>query len=141
MEIKLLKLLAIGHIAGGIGLWLLYFIEPLHIPLLQLVYDNQPEKLSNTQQLAFWLCILGPTIASWGLLFLALVHQYFITPTVFLWRCMMAAVLLWAPLDSTLCLLNDIYSGAIGNSVITIIFVLLLFRIRVSIWQSGVTPC
>lgn len=130
MEMTLLRLLAIAHIAGGVALWLLYFIEPLHAPLLQLVYASQPDKLANTPQLAFWISILGPTIASWGLLFLALVHQYVITPTLFLWRCMVAAILLWAPLDSTLCLLNGIVAGAIGNAVMTVVLLSLLWRIR-----------
>lgn len=130
MEPKLLKLIASGHIIGGLVLWLLYFIEPLHNPLLQAVYAGQPEKLANTSQLAFWLCILGPTIASWGVLFLALVHQYFITPTAFLWRCLVAAVLLWAPLDSTLCLLNGIVAGAVGNAAVTAVLLTLLWRCR-----------
>lgn len=130
MEQKLLKLIALGHLAGGLALWLLYFITPLQAPLLQLVYAHQPDKLANLPQLAFWLCILGPTIASWGLLFLALVHQYGITPTVFLWRCMVAAVLVWAPLDSTLCLLNGIVAGAAGNAAVTLVFLILLWRIR-----------
>lgn len=130
MEMTLLRLLAIGHIAGGVALWLLYFIEPLHTPLLQLVYANQPDKLVNIPQLAFWLCILGPTIASWGLLFLALVHQYTITPSTFLWRCMVGAVLLWAPLDSTLCLLNGIVAGAVGNAAVTAVLLSLLWRCR-----------
>jgi len=130
MEQKLLKLIAIAHIIGGIGLWLLYFATPLHTPLLQLIYSNQPEKLVNIPQLAFWLCILGPTIASWGLLFLALNHQYHITPTIFLWRCMAGAVLLWAPLDSTLCLLNGIVAGAAGNAAVTLALFILLWRCR-----------
>ncbi len=130
MEQRLLKLLAIGHIAAGLLLCLLYFVTPIHAPLLQAVYIAQPTALSNESQLVFWLCILGPTIASWGILFFALVHQYFLTPSIFLWRCMVAAILIWAPLDSLLCTLNGIYAGAIGNVAVTIIFLVLLFRIR-----------
>ena len=130
MEQRLLKLLAIGHIAAGLLLCLLYFVTPIHTPLLQAVYIAQPTALSNESQLIFWLCILGPTIASWGVLFFALAHQYFLTPTVFLWRCMVAAILIWAPLDSLLCTLNGIYAGAVGNLAVTIVFLVLLFRIK-----------
>lgn len=130
MEQRLLKLLAIGHIMAGLLLCLLYFITPIHLPLLQTIYIAQPDAVDNPIQLVFWLSILGPTIASWGILFFALAHQYFLTPTLFLWRCMMAAILIWAPLDSLLCILNNIYAGAIGNITVTIIFLALLFRIR-----------
>ena len=130
VEKRLLTFLAVGHIAAGLLLCALYFVNPLHIPLLQAVYIAQPTALSNESQLVFWLCILGPTIASWGVLFFALVHQYFLTPTLFLWRCMVAAILIWAPLDSLLCTLNGIYAGAMGNLAVTIIFLILLFRIK-----------
>jgi energy-converting hydrogenase Eha subunit B len=131
LPLRLLKLIAIAHIVAGIALCLLYFIEPLHSPMLEAVYVGQQDRLANSGQLAFWLCILGPTIASWGVLFLALVHQYFLTPTRFLWNCMLAAILVWAPLDSLLCTLNGIYAGAIGNIAVTIVFLVLLFHIRV----------
>ncbi|HSC76729.1 MAG TPA: hypothetical protein VLB90_10895, partial [Pseudomonadales bacterium] len=84
-------------------------------------------------QLIFWLCILGPTIASWGILFFALIHQYSLTSTPFLWNCLLAAILVWAPLDSLLCTLNGIYAGAAGNIAVTIVFLVLLFRIKVLI--------
>ena len=130
MEQRLLILLAIGHIAAGLLLCLLYFVTPLHTPLLRAVYISQPAVLDNAAQLIFWLCILGPTIASWGILFFALIHQYFLTPTAFLWRSMAAAILIWAPLDSLLCTLNGIYAGAIGNIAVTIVFLVLLFRVK-----------
>ncbi len=133
LPLRLLKLIAIAHIVAGIALCLLYFIEPLHSPMLQAVYVGQQDKLANSGQLVFWLCILGPTIASWGVLFLAVAHQYFLTPTRFLWNCMLAAILVWAPLDSLLCTLNGIYAGAIGNIAVTIIFLILLLRIRILI--------
>ncbi|HQQ62240.1 MAG TPA: hypothetical protein PLF22_01565 [Pseudomonadales bacterium] len=130
MEKRLLVFLSAAHIAAGLLLCLLYFFVPLHPFLLQVIYAARPEVISNETQIIFWLCILGPTIASWGVLFLALVRQYFLTPTVFLWRCMVMAIFLWAPLDSMLCLSNGIYVGAIGNSVVTVVFLALLFRIR-----------
>ena len=133
MEQRLLSLLAIGHIAAGLLLCLLYFFTPLHLPLLQAVYITQPAALSNESQLVFWLCILGPTIASWGVLFLVLVKQYFLAPSRLLWNGLLGAVLVWAPLDSLLCTLNGIYAGAIGNIAVTIIFLILLLRIRILI--------
>ena len=130
MEKRLLTFLALGHIAAGLILCALYFVTPLYIPLLKIIYAAQPTAINNESQMIFWLCILGPTIASWGVLFFALVHQYFLTPTIFLWRCMVAAILIWAPLDSLLCILNGIYVGAIGNTAVTILFLILLFRIK-----------
>lgn len=129
-EMTLLKLIAIGHIVGGLLLCLLYFIAPLHTPLLQAVYASQPERLSNTPQLIFWLCILGPTIASWGVLFFTLLQQFAQHPSPSSWRGMIVAVLVWAPLDSTLCLLNGIAAGAAGNLAVTVALLLLLWRIR-----------
>lgn len=133
MEIKLLRLLAICHVIGGMLLCLLYFSTPLHNTLLDLVYRNQAEKVANASQLMFWLCILGPTIASWGVLFFTLVQQFAQHPSVLLWRGMITAVLVWAPLDSLLCTLNGIYAGAIGNIAMTIVLLVLLFRCKVFI--------
>jgi hypothetical protein len=133
LEKRLLILLAAGHIAAGLLLCALYFVTPLHAPILQMVYTARPGATENSTQLIFWLCILGPTIASWGVLFLALVQQFFITQSRMIWNSLLAAVLVWAPLDSTLCLLNGIYAGTIGNIAVTIIFLVLLFRIRVLI--------
>jgi len=127
MPIKLLKLIAIMHVGAGLLLSALIFITSIHGFLLNLLYPNGS---TNTEQIIFWISILGPTIASWGVLFYSAIASYEAHPSKQSFNFLVASVLIWAPIDSALCLYNGIYLGVIGNSFILILLLALLYRVK-----------
>lgn len=129
LEKKILKLIAAGHVVGGVLLPLILFIPVLHPIILSAIYGDA-SYIMDSRQIIFWISILGPTIASWGVLYYALLHHYFTNPSPQLWYALLAALLVWAPLDSALCLYNGIVIGAVMNLTVTLIIIVLLFRVK-----------
>lgn len=129
-EKKILVFLVISHIVAGFILPLGLLIKPLQVQLLTMIYS--PERLVNINpdQTVFWISVLGPTIASWGILFYALVKQYFDSPSLFLWRFMLIGGVLWAPYDSLLCFNNGIYMGVVINVIVMIFFLSVIYKVR-----------
>jgi len=132
IEEKILKTLAIAHIMGGLILSSLIFIEPAHSVVLQLIYGSNAFTFidSTEDQTIFWISILGPTIASWGLLFFFVVEHYFSRPSRYTFKIMVGSILVWAPLDSALCLYNGIYVGAAANALVLLVFLVLFYRVK-----------
>lgn len=128
LEQRLLKFLALSHIIGGLVLTTFLFLKPLHPFILQILYSS--DSVSNQDQIFFWLSILGPTIASWGVLFYLSVTHYFQHPTRHTLKMMAASILIWAPLDTGLCIYNEIYLAAVANALVLFIFILLFFRVK-----------
>ena len=128
MTERLLKLVGPVHIAGGLLLFATGFV-----PATQDYLESFVAGTDDTIWSAFFAAVLGPTIASWGVLFTALAHQFHAAPSISLWRAMVLAVVIWAPLDTALCLKYGIYSGAIVNAVVTVTLVWLLLSARKSI--------
>lgn len=128
MEEKLLKIIGLAHVVGGLALTTVLFIEPTHPFLLEVLYGSS--SVPNQAQIFFWFSILGPTIASWGLLFYSAIYQYFLNPNNQAFYLMAGSVLLWAPLDSALCIYNGIYIAALGNFVVFFIIMFLLYRVK-----------
>lgn len=98
----LLQGLAILHIATGLALpWLAeqpaFMIYNDH--LLGAFNTGSPEALALGK---FMIGILGPTVASWGLLFLFVVNVSFATRSRAGWYCMMLAITGWCLLDMAL---------------------------------------
>ena len=128
MEEKLLKLFGIFHIVGGLLLSTFVFIEPMHSFVLEVLYGT--DTIINQQQIVFWISILGPTIASWGVLFFLSVTQYFENPTKQGFWMLVGSIIIWAPIDSALCAYNGIILGAVANGSVVLVFLVLLFRIK-----------
>jgi len=120
---RTLQAMAILHIM--IGLCLPFIVEsPLYTFYREHLYqafamtaNHSPYSQNVTQQTAFLVGIFGPTIASWGVLFLYTVNSAFARPTPQAWWFMLAACLVWAPYDSALSLLNGVYLNAILNAI------------------------
>lgn len=72
---------------------------------------------NNGQQTLFLISIFGPTIASWGVLFLYIVNSAFSRPNAQAWWFMFSACLVWAPYDSALSILNGVYLNAVINAI------------------------
>ena len=87
----------------------------------------------------FFVAILGPTIASWGILFSAVVTQFYVAPSPGLWKALVLSVALWAPLDTGLCLYFGVYGGAVVNAIVVVVLFGLLVSVKSLAYQSGET--
>ena len=83
-----------------------------------------------TREVLFLVSAFGPTVASWGILFFALVRTYFRNPTSGSWWALVLAIAIWAPLDSALCIHYGLYSAVGMNAVIALVLLALLLRVR-----------
>ena len=126
-EIKLLKGIALAHVVVGLAITSLVFMEQIHPFILDTLYSHQIE---NSKQIIFWISIFGPTLASWGILFYLAIKNYSAHPNLDSYRLMHYSLLVWAPLDTALCLYNDIWLGAILNIIVLLAFLFLLMRIK-----------
>lgn len=122
MTKRFLTLVGPAHVIGGLLLFASGFIPAAQEYLRSLLVVSDDFVWSP-----FFLSILGPTIASWGILFGALVNQFYALPSKSIWRAMLLSVVIWAPLDTMLCLAYGLYSGAIVNAVVFAVLVFLLY--------------
>lgn len=120
---------------------LLSFVGPIHVisGVLLVLTAFTPDLQGQIAELAglkgdnfspFLFAVLGATIASWGVLFSVIVTQYLEYPSKRLWNALMVAVLVWAPLDTGLCIYYGIYNGAVVNGVVFVVLIVLLFNVR-----------
>ena len=81
----------------------------------------------------FFAAVLGPTIASWGVLFTAIAREFLASPTSRLWNVLALSIAIWLPLDTGLYLWYGLVSGAVINAIVaaTVIAVLIAVRRRI----------
>ena len=125
MSERLLKLVGPAHVAGGLLLFASGF-SPTAMSLLESSLAASPA----LDWSPFFVAVLGPTIASWGLLFGALVNQFLTAPSTPGWRVLLLSLLLWAPLDTSLCLAYGFYGGVALNLIVFTAVVGLLFAVK-----------
>ncbi len=125
-----LRGLATIHIVGGIGLALMLWLPSLHPMILQMMYGNTP--ITDPEQTVFWICIMGPTVASWGVLCRIAVDYFAEQPSKRTYRRLVLALLVWAPLDTTMCLSHGIYIAGILNASVVLLFWYLCHRLWLS---------
>lgn len=127
---RFLLLYAFAHIVGGL------LLPCLVDTALFTHYNNAVATAFNTQdaaaraQASYLSALMGPTVASWGLLFALAVQQSFAKPTRMAWWGMLGAGLLWAPHDSWLAWQHGIYLNALinGASLLALLAPLCLVR-------------
>lgn len=124
MALRLLSLVGPAHIIGGLLVFLTAFFPQIQRSIAEL------GGLTDANFSPFLFAVIGATIASWGVLFCVVVSQYRDYPTKRLWNAMLIALLVWAPLDTGLCLYFGAYSSAILNSVVVVVLIALLFAVR-----------
>lgn len=122
---RLLNFVGPLHVVGGLSLFAAAFFPGASAALQSLITGNADYVWSS-----FFATVLGPTIASWGVLFGALNRQFQRMPSPELWRAMLAAVLIWAPLDTALCLKFGVTIGAIVNSIVVVVLLGLLLAVK-----------
>jgi hypothetical protein len=125
LSARILSFVGPIHIVGGLLVFATGFVPAAH-PLLESLLASSGELTWSP----FFVAILGPTIASWGVLFTAVVSQFLSSPSKALWKAMVWSVAIWAPLDTALCLYFGIYGGAIINTAVVAALILLLLNVR-----------
>ncbi len=125
-----LLLYALAHLLGGLLLpWLVDTALFTH-------YNNSLATAFGVQEAAaqrqaiFLTGLMGPTLASWGLLFALAVQQSFARPTRPAWWSMVLAGLLWAPYDSALSWRQGIYLNVLANAVSLLALLVPLWLVR-----------
>ncbi len=125
-----LQLIAIIHIVGGLMLPVLVQLD-ITQPYFRLMADTfAVSRSQDLQFLQFMVGIFGPTIASWGVLFWAVVTQSFAIPTKGAWWLMIAACVVWAVYDSIYSSFFGLYINAAINAVMFIAIIVPLWWVR-----------
>lgn len=123
-------LYAFAHVAGGLLLpWLVDTVLFTHYNNILATAFGVQEAAAQRQAI-FLTGLMGPTIASWGLLFALVVQQSFAQPTKLGWWGMVLAGLLWAPYDSFLSWQQGIHPNILINAVSLLALLLPLWLVR-----------
>lgn len=115
--LRTLEILALLHLAGGLALPLLVALDAVPAALLP---PGAP----------FWLAVFGPTVASWGLLMLALLRLGVARGDVRAVNALILAVLVWAPLDAAVCAAYGFWPGVLIDTLVVPMLLLPLLRLR-----------
>ena len=125
-----LQMIAIAHIVGGI---LLPFLvnTTLFATYNSLLYQALGfEASGQNAEINFLIGLFGPTIASWGVLFLYVVSTAFKNPDKKGWWAIFLCCLAWAPYDSLLSIQKGIYINALINLISALAILIPLFMAR-----------
>ncbi len=122
-----LRWIANTHVIAGLVLAMVLWIPALHPWLLKTLYGNTP--ISASTQTIFWICILGPTIASWGVLCRICIDYFAEQPCKRTYQRLILSLLVWAPIDTTMCFTHGVYLAGILNASVVILFWYLCHRI------------
>lgn len=131
-----LQCIAIAHIVLGCVLPLLgsSVVMQRWLPSAMLPNTIIPDVLR--EPITFLITLFGPTVASWGLLFLIAINLYFQTPTRQLWWSLIAALFVWYLGDSSYSLWHGASTAFILNSVVMLAIFIPLFIARPSALAS-----
>ncbi|KPJ93451.1 MAG: hypothetical protein AMJ53_07195 [Gammaproteobacteria bacterium SG8_11] len=127
---RFLQTIAVLHIIAGLCFpWIVesplfdHYREHLHLAF-------NVQNFNAQQQALFLMALFGPTIASWGVLFLFAINFGFARPSPQAWIFLLLACLAWAPYDSILSLQHGVYLNAIINAVVFVIIILPLVMVK-----------
>jgi len=124
MPIKILSWVGPLHIVAGLLLFLTAFVPEVQDRIAA------SAGLAGDNYSPFLFAVLGPTVASWGVLFTAVVRQFIDYPTRRLWHAMVLAVAIWAPLDVGLCWYYGVVIGAVADGIVFALLFVLLLNVR-----------
>jgi membrane associated rhomboid family serine protease len=123
-------------VLAGVSLTLLPFVPTVHLKLAAITFGA--EKVS--EEIKFLIAVFGPTVASWGVLFYALVKTYFRNPTRGTWWALVMSIVVWAPMDSALSFHYGLYPAVALNAAVAGLFLGLLFSVRHQAFTHPTTP-
>ncbi len=124
MPAKILSWVGPLHVVAGLLLFLTAFLPGVQDSLAGAA------GLTDDNYSRFLFAVFGPTVASWGVVFGVVVRQFIEYPSRRLWNAMVLAVIIWAPLDTSLCLYYGVYSGVVVNALVTVLLLVLLFKVK-----------
>ncbi|WIO73983.1 hypothetical protein QP938_11865 [Porticoccaceae bacterium LTM1] len=126
-----LQIIAIFHIVAGIALPFLNQIPAVSDSFVASFFPGMVLEPEVAKQAAFVVALFGPTVASWGVLFLTLVNSFFAEPNGNKWWGLVLAELLWFVGDSSYATMNGVEVALPYNSVVLVgLLVPLLFARR-----------
>lgn len=135
-----LQLYAIAHIIGGLLLpWLVDSVLLTEYNRALAEAFSLGDTTSRAQA-SFLTGLMGPTIASWGLLFLLLLDYAFAHPDRRIWWGLVLAGLLWAPYDSFLSWQHGIYLNVLMNTLSLFALLVPLSLVRHNFPHRSNTP-
>jgi hypothetical protein len=123
---RILLAIALAHVVAGVSLAMLPFAPSVHFKLVAAIFGAG----KATEEVMFLVSVFGPTVASWGILFFALVRTYFRNPASGSWWALALSIAVWAPLDSALCLYYGLHFAVALNAVIAVAILGLLLSVR-----------
>ena len=112
------------HVIAGLLIFLTAFLPGLQGTIASTA------GLSGDNYSPFLFAVFGPTVASWGILFTAVARQFNDYPTRRLWNAMALSVVIWAPLDTGLCLYYGVIGGVIANALVVVLLFGLLYNVK-----------
>ncbi len=124
MATKILSWIGPLHVVAGLLLFLTAFLPGIQSTLASTA------GLTGENFSPFLFAVFGPTVASWGVLFTAVVRQFIEYPTRRLWNAMVLAVVIWAPLDTGLCFYYGVYGGVVVNTLVVILLLVVLYLVK-----------
>jgi hypothetical protein len=133
---RLLLTLALAHVIAGVSLTILPFAPLVHFKLVAAIFGEG----KASEEVMFLVSVFGPTVASWGVLFFALVRTFFRNPTSSSWWVLVLSIAVWASLDSALCGYYGLYSAVALNAAVAALFLGLLFSVRGLAYNRRIYP-
>ncbi len=85
MKLRIIQLVAIGHIILGLALPLLMQIDMFSSLMISQIFPNLQLSEPVYNQASYLIGVFGPTVANWGVLLLILSNRYFANPTLKKW--------------------------------------------------------
>jgi len=135
-----LQVLAVLHVLVGLALpWLVELPQFgfYNRHLLAAFDTDSAEALALGK---FMIGILGPTVASWGLLFLFVVNVSFTTRSRTGWYFMVFAITGWCLCDMYLSFVAGVYLNLIIDMIVLGLFLTPLFRTRNYFFNRDLAP-
>ena len=123
---RALLAVSLAHVVAGVLLAALPVAPAVHFDLVASIFSGD----KATQEVLFLVSAFGPTVASWGILFFALVRAFFRNPTSGSWRALVFSIVIWAPLDSTLCIYYGLDAAVAINAAVALVVLGLLMSVR-----------
>lgn len=120
-----------ASLCGGLeALALLHVVCGLAWPLLVVGTTLADRWLPGIAANRYWCALIGPTIASWGLLLWFVVHYGLRRGQRWAADAAIAAILVWLPLDFALCFAFRFWPGMVIDPAIGLVMLTLLLLIR-----------
>ena len=133
---KLLLTVAVAHVIAGVSLAFLPFVPSVQFTVASVIFGEG----KATAEVMFLICVFGPTVASWGILFIALVRSFFRNPTRNSWWALVLSIAVWVLLDSALCVYYALYPAVALNVAVAAVFLGLLLSVHDLAYNHRIYP-